>query len=48
MICTHSPNINRITKGMRGAGKVACTAAKRIAYTVLAGIPERKSTSGKP
>jgi hypothetical protein len=48
IICTHSPNINRMTKGMRGAGKVAYMEAKRNAYTVLAGIPERKRRPGKP
>jgi hypothetical protein len=37
-----------MSKGMRGAGKVTCTGAKRIAYTVVAGIPERKRTLGKP
>jgi len=48
MICTHSSNTEGMPKGMRGAGKVAGTGAKRIAITVLAGIPERKSTLGKP
>jgi hypothetical protein len=33
---------------MREAWNVACKEAKRIAYTVLAGIAERKRTLGKP
>jgi hypothetical protein len=33
MICTHSPKINRMTKGMRGTGKVACTGGQSELHT---------------
>jgi hypothetical protein len=44
-----SPNIIRMmSRRIRWAGHVACMGAKRNAYRVLVGKPEKKKPLGKP
>jgi hypothetical protein len=44
-----SPNIIRVIKSRRisGAGHVACTGARRVAYRILIGKPEEEKSLGK-